>query len=88
MIGIRPEDIYLTTDDFKKEKTNPIDLACDISELLGHELIVYSYIGQQRIIIKTSANNEIDKEGKFAVCFDMSKIHFFDPETTLRIVGK
>ena len=88
VIGIRPEDIYLTTDDFKKEKTNPIDLACDISELLGHELIVYSYIGQQRIIIKTSANNEIDKEGKFAVCFDMSKIHFFDPETTLRIAGK
>ena len=88
VLGIRPEDIYLLNDERKQKLSNPIEMQCDISELLGHELILYSYIGQQRIIVKTAAYNEIKKEDVFSVCFDLNKIHFFDPETTLRIKGE
>lgn len=86
VLGIRPEDIHLEKSESNKDPSVPFELVTDICELLGHELIVYSYLNGQRIIIKIGAFTEIEKDQKIKVCFDKSKIHFFDAESTKRII--
>jgi len=88
VLGIRPEDIYVSGDMIKKYPDSTNEVECDVVELLGHELIVYGYMNGQRIIVKTSANNEIQVHDKVNMTFDMSRAHFFDPTTTNRLVYK
>mgnify|MGYP004545315705 CR=1 FL=1 len=88
VLGIRPEDIYVAGDMIKKYPGATTEVECDVVELLGHELIVYGYMNGQRIIVKTSANNDIQVHDKVNMTFDMSRAHFFDPTTTNRLVYK
>ena len=81
VLGIRPEDIYINNE----LDESYININTDIVELLGHELIVYGYIGEQKIIIKMSALNEVEENISIKARFDMNKVHFFDPVTTNRI---
>lgn len=76
VLGIRPEDIHINVEGAKAK------LTCDLSELLGHELIVYGDIGKQRVIIKTSAKNNILAGDTVKYLFDASAMHFFDPNST------
>ena len=85
ILGVRPEDIYVENDINNKNPSTTINIECDVAELLGHETIVYGYIGGQRVVIKTSSANEISQGDKLIYQFDMNKIHFFDPTTTNRI---
>ena len=84
VLGIRPEDVYLTTDNVANP-SNKISLKCDISELLGRELIIYNYIGNQKFIIKTMSRDDITSEMNVEYVLDMNRVHFFDKETTKRI---
>ena len=85
ILGVRPEDIYVENDINNKNPSTSINIECDVAELLGHETIVYGYIGGQRVVIKTSSANEISQGDKLIYQFDMNKVHFFDPTTTNRI---
>jgi len=85
IFGVRPEDIYLENDVNNKIPGSLFEMECDVSELLGHELIVYGYVGEQRLICKTSAANEIEQGDVHKYSFDMNKIHLFDAETTKRV---
>lgn len=85
ILGVRPEDIYVENDINNKNPSTTINIECDVVELLGHETIVYGYIGGQRVVIKTSSANEINQGDKLIYQFDMNKVHFFDPTTTNRI---
>ena len=85
ILGVRPEDIYIENDINNKNPRASINIECDVAELLGHETIVYGYIGGQRVVIKTSSANEINQGDKLIYQFDMNKVHFFDPTTTNRI---
>ncbi len=88
ILGIRPEDIHIDGPIAEKYKTSSTVVECDVVELLGHELIVYGYMNGQRIIVKTSANNDIQVHDKVNFAFDMNKVHFFDPTTTEVLVAK
>lgn len=88
VLGIRPEDIHVSGDMIKKYPGATTDVECDVVELLGHELIVYGYLNGQRIIVKTSANNDIQVHDVVKMTFDMGRAHFFDPTTTNRLVYK
>lgn len=85
ILGVRPEDIYVENDINNKNPSTTINIECDVAELLGHETIVYGYIGGQRVVIKTSSANEINQGDKLIYQFDMNKVYFFDPTTTNRI---
>ena len=81
VLGIRPEDISI------EKCTNEKDaLSVDLSELLGHELIVYSYLAGQRIIIKIQAGEEYPSGTKFNFKFSDNRVHLFDVDTTNRII--
>ena len=85
VLGIRPEDIYLDKKSQVETLSEPLDIDCDLSELLGHELIVYGYLGKQKIIINTSALNDIKPHTSNQFSFDTTKMHFFDKDSTNRI---
>ena len=82
VFGVRPEDVIIS----KNNSKGDIEVEVDLSELLGHELIVYSYINGQRIIIKVPSGEEYEAGTKFFLNFKQDKIHFFDIDTTNRIV--
>ena len=88
VLGIRPEDIYTNGSMAEKYPNATTEVECDVVELLGHELIVYGYMNGQRIIVKTSAVNDIQVHDKINMTFDLNKVHFFDPVTTNRLVYK
>ena len=88
VFGIRPEDIYVDGPIAEKYPNATTEVECDVVELLGHELIVYGYMNGQRIIVKTTANHDIQVHDKINFTFDMSRGHFFDPTTTNRLVYK
>lgn len=88
ILGIRPEDIYVDGPIVDKYPKATTEVECDVVELLGHELIVYGFMNDQRIIVKTSATHDIQVHDKVNFTFDMSRVHFFDPTTTNRLVYK
>ena len=88
VLGIRPEDIYTNGPIAEKYPNATTEVECDVVELLGHELIVYGYMNGQRIIVKTSAVNDIQVHDKINMTFDLNKVHFFDPVSTNRLVYK
>ena len=81
VMGIRPENINVS-----HEKDKGIELKVELSELLGHELIIYTFIADQRIIIKVPAKVELKAGDTFVAEFDESMMHMFDKDTTNRIV--
>ena len=84
VLGIRPENVNVVAATTKKAGT--ISIEADVVELLGHELIVYGYVDGQRILLKTLAANDIKVGDVIKVNIDMENIHFFDVDSTNRIL--
>ena len=85
ILGVRPENILFTDDKTRTHLSNPFPLTCDISELLGHELILYNYLGDTRIVVKTTVVDEMKNGEVRDYVVDLDRIHFFDKDTTERI---
>jgi len=84
-LGIRPEDLYVSSPYLIGEYSKPIEMDVNICELLGSELIVYCNYNNVNVIFKTRADANIEPNQKVSVCMDLSKIHLFDKDTTRRI---
>ena len=64
-------------------------LKCDISELLGHERIVYAFLDEeQKITIKVNAKYDVMAGDERNYVFNLKKIHLFDEITTASILFK
>jgi len=85
ILGVRPEDIYFGGDKHNEAPSDEIKLNCDYAELLGYELVLYSYISGQRIIVKTSAKRTVETGEDFKIAFDENKLYFFDKDSQKRI---
>ena len=78
ILGIRPEDIYV--EDIVKE-TYPsavFDFKIDVTEMLGHEYILYGTIGDQELTLRTSLRVMAKQVSNLEIAFDLSKCHVFD----------
>ena len=84
-IGIRPENIYQKGDSKLAKDSQTFDIVCDFRELLGYDLIVYTFINNQRLLIKLASETGIKSEDKLVVGFNSNALYFFDKETTNRI---
>jgi multiple sugar transport system ATP-binding protein len=85
VLGIRAEDIH---DDELVMKAHPngvLDVEVDVAELLGAETNIYMDINGSNVIAKVDARTNISIGDKIQVAFDLNKVHFFDPETELRL---
>ena len=85
IVGIRPEDISLDPAMLKKYSHDTISIDSQVVELLGHDLVIYSDVDGQKIIVKTLADYDIKAHQDVKVVICMNKIHYFDPDTTNRI---
>ena len=84
-LGIRPEAVYLKDDKNNEKPGNDITGVCDFAELLGYELIVYTYLNGQKFILKTSIKSNVESGSTFSFNFNMKELYFFDVDTELRI---
>lgn len=81
ILGIRPEDVILTS---SKEKDS-IKIESELSELLGTETIIYGLINDQQLNIKTQQEIDSKDEKEFYCKLKLEKAHLFDIETTKAI---
>jgi len=78
ILGARPESIYLEGDKNNEAQSAPLKLDCDFAELLGNELVLYTYINGTKTILKTSAKEKVKTHDPISICFDMNKLYFFE----------
>ncbi len=86
ILGFRPEDVHDEQREIELYKTAKADFLVDVAELLGAETNIHITIGSFNIIAKVSARADINIGDKIELAIDMSKSHFFNPETELRLI--
>lgn len=82
ILGIRPEDI---NDDVNLSGDNLVTATVQVSELTGAETIVYAAIDNQQFVGKIHADADVAMGQDLKLNFNLTKAHFFDPETEKRI---
>ena len=81
IFGIRPEDLSNDPVIAETYADAKFTAQVDVSELLGHELLVATTIGEQRLTAKLDARNEVAMHDSIDLVVNMNKCHFFDAET-------
>ena len=86
VFGIRPEDIHdepIVVDTYEEARFTAL---IEVSELLGHESILYTTIAGQNIVAKIDARTDVKMGHNLELALDMNKCHFFDKdlETAIR----
>jgi multiple sugar transport system ATP-binding protein len=85
-LGIRPEDIHYEGIVAETFPDTPFDFNIEVSELLGHEFILHGRFGNQPILAKVSARVDVHAHDTIKLAMDVTKLHFFDKETTKAII--
>ena len=80
IIGIRPEDIFLST-----SNESVVDAEVEITELLGAEINLFLSIGGNNITARVNSRSTAKVGDNIKVAFDVNKIHVFDKDTELTI---
>jgi multiple sugar transport system ATP-binding protein len=67
-----------------------LNIKVDVAELLGAETNIYTNINgpdkdKSNVIAKVNARTNIHIGDTIKLAFDLNKIHFFDPESELRL---
>jgi len=83
-MGARPEAIYLKGDITNSNPIKPVSLVCDFAELLGYELVLYTFVNGQKMVMKVSTSHDIKTHDNIDVCFNEKALYFFE-ETGKRI---
>lgn len=86
ILGIRPEDIH---DDQVVIDTYPnavLTVIVDVAELLGAETNLYTNVNDSSICASINARTGVRIGDKLKLALDIHKVHFFDPETELRLI--
>ena len=81
VFGIRPEDIYdkLFVGDAAPESA--MTATVEVVEPMGSEIFLYLSTGTQTFIARVDAHDKAEVNQKLELVFNMSKVHFFDPNT-------
>ena len=83
VFGVRPEDIKISKSN--KKSNDGLIVSCDYVELLGYDLMVYTYILGNKIVIKSQEEANIVMGDNANIEFDPESIYFFDGENGKRI---
>jgi multiple sugar transport system ATP-binding protein len=86
VLGIRPEDIHYEGIVAETFPDTPFDFNIEVSELLGHEFILHGRFGDQPILAKVSARVDVHAHDTIKLAMDVTKLHFFDKESTKAII--
>jgi multiple sugar transport system ATP-binding protein len=95
ILGVRPEDVYLTADaGGVSHQTVPIDARTDVLEPMGDEIFVYLLLSEDaqtsledadvqsgQLLMSVEPDSDVAEDENVQVVLDRSKIHLFDVET-------
>ncbi|SDI74943.1 ABC transporter ATP-binding protein [Natribacillus halophilus] len=84
-LGVRPEDLHDEQAFLDTMQESKAKVTIDIAEITGSEAVLYTKIGEQEITAVVNPRSNIGQGDQIELGFDMSKIHFFDPESGERI---
>jgi multiple sugar transport system ATP-binding protein len=81
ILAIRPEDVYdkLFAQDASEDFT--ITATVDLVEPMGSEIYLYFSVGRNNLIARVGNQDTATANQDLQLVFDMSKAHFFDPQT-------
>ncbi len=82
IFGVRPEDITIAK---KTAKSKGLVINCDYVELLGYDLMVYTYILGNKVVVKSEEKTNIEMGDDAVMTFNEDAIYFFDGKTEQRI---
>ena len=88
VLGIRPEFIHDQAEDLEKFKDSCVNVIVDVAELLGAETNIHTSILESNVVASVKARADLRIGDKITLAFDMSTIHFFNPENELRLIEK
>jgi multiple sugar transport system ATP-binding protein len=82
--GIRPEHV-LPKGHEHRGPVLPLDVAVEIVETLGDEIVVHSRVGEDVLVYQEDAHRTPEVGAKAAVQIELDRLHLFDGETEKRI---
>ncbi len=85
IMASRPDYVYVDENSLKTFKDSIFDLTIDYSEYLGSYKLIYGFLGEEKIIAKVFGKDEVST-ASIKACFDMTKVHFYDIESTNMVV--
>src|SRR5690625_561171 len=85
ILGIRPEDIHDEPLLIDSSPDTNITASIDGAEFMGAETILYSKVNGQEFVARIDSRTDIEGGDKIDVAFNLTKAHFFDPDTEIRI---
>jgi len=80
-LGIRPEDIHLDGEVARLHNEASANVEVEVSELLGKEIIIYTKIGNAKVLANVPAKHVVHMGDMIEITLNMDKAHFFDNET-------
>jgi multiple sugar transport system ATP-binding protein len=81
-LGIRPEDIHdLDYSANVIHPSPPVDAHVEVYEPLGSESILELKIHDLNFVAQVNPKTSARTGGQITICFDLDKVHIFDPET-------
>ncbi len=86
ILGIRPEDILETREDFAREGYS-FQVTCNVYELLGAEVFLYFELGGKAVTARVEPDTSVRPGDTMTVTFDTEKIHIFDKDTEMTIAN-
>lgn len=87
ILGIRPEDIHDEQIFLESSQDTVISAKVEVTELLGAEIFLYLTINGQQITARVNPRSQAKVGDTINVAFDANRIHVFDKETELAILG-
>ncbi len=86
VLGFRPEDVHDEKRLLEQYSDAKETFIVDVAELLGAETNIHITVGEHNIIAKVNARADLGIGDKVDLAINMSKSHFFNPETEERLV--
>ncbi|AYF05861.1 ABC transporter ATP-binding protein [Bacillus mobilis] len=85
ILGIRPEDIHDEPIVLQSSPDSTVEINIEVAELLGAETMIHGKLENQSFVARINARSELKAGDKLSVAFSLTKAHFFDSDTEVRI---
>ncbi len=81
ILGIRPEDLYVSGSSYVPETIAEIELVLDVIEPMGNEIFVYTRSGEDVVVARVAPQRMPSPGESIHLAIDLTKLHFFDVGT-------
>lgn len=86
VMGIRPE--HINSQPVKgEEQSHAFTTGIQFVERLGHESFAFSFLGSRQLVARLSSDELVEPPVDMKLYLDLTKMHFFDPDSQFSVGG-